>query len=180
VFLDTATLFPFILRDTLLRCASKGLFFPFWSETVLHELHRALLIDARLSADAIARLIAQLTEAFPLSSIPYDERSMATFTNDPKDQHVLAAEVAADSATIVTPNVRHFPPAAVKPCGIEAISPDDFLCRLFDTFERPVLEVIRVQHGSYRNPPITIEHMLSMLTLHAPRFVAMLRERDAS
>ena len=48
-------------------------------------------------------------------------------TNDPKDQHVLAAAVRADAAVIVTANLGDFPASALQPYDITAVHPDDFL-----------------------------------------------------
>ena len=40
--------------------------------------------------------------------------------NDEKDRHVLAAAVKARASVIVTFNLKHFPPSALQPLGIDA------------------------------------------------------------
>ena len=49
--------------------------------------------------------------------------------NDPKDRHLAAAAVKAGAQVIVTSNMRDF---SRLPDGIEAQTPDEFLCNLFD------------------------------------------------
>jgi hypothetical protein len=51
---------------------------------------------------------------------------------DPDDRHVLAAATAAGAGTLLTMNLRDFPPAALAPHGIAAAHPDPFLCALHD------------------------------------------------
>jgi hypothetical protein len=47
--------------------------------------------------------------------------------NHPGDRHVLAAAVSAGATIIVTSNVRHFPARALRPHGVAARTPDQFL-----------------------------------------------------
>lgn len=49
VVLDTCTLYPAALRDTLLRAAAEGLYRLVWSKSILDELRRNLVGDGRLS-----------------------------------------------------------------------------------------------------------------------------------
>ncbi|MFO0135945.1 MAG: hypothetical protein ACK56U_20305, partial [Planctomyces sp.] len=46
---------------------------------------------------------------------------------DPDDRHVLAAAIRAGADLIVTFNLKDFPEKDLKPYGIEAQHPDDFL-----------------------------------------------------
>lgn len=50
---------------------------------------------------------------------------------DPDDRHVLAAAILSGTDTIVTFNLKDFPEDALKPYGIDAQHPDEFLnCQL--------------------------------------------------
>lgn len=51
---------------------------------------------------------------------------------DPDDRHVLAAAVRCHAAVIVTFNLKDFPVEALRPYGVEAQHPDDFVMDLLD------------------------------------------------
>ena len=46
---------------------------------------------------------------------------------DPDDRHVLAAAIWAKCDVLVTFNVKHFPPEALREQGLQSQSPDAFL-----------------------------------------------------
>jgi hypothetical protein len=48
VVLDANVLYPFSLRDTLLRAASEGLFQLYWSDQILEEARRSLVSSGRM------------------------------------------------------------------------------------------------------------------------------------
>ena len=53
-------------------------------------------------------------------------------TNHPKDRHVLAAAVAGRADTLVTENLKDFPPESAAPLGITVTGQDDFLLGLLE------------------------------------------------
>ncbi len=56
VVLDANVLFPFTLRDTLLRAAAAGLYQVRWSPMILDEMERNLVSTGTLDAPKAARL----------------------------------------------------------------------------------------------------------------------------
>ncbi len=131
--LDTNVLYPFSLRDTLLRLAELELYTPLWSARILEEMRRNLA-QHRITAEQATRIEAAMRAAFEEAEIDTAEieRLEPAMTNDPKDRHVLAAAVAADSELIVTFDLDDFPAQACEPLGVEATHPDDFLLDLHD------------------------------------------------
>src|SRR3954469_22220568 len=127
VVLDANVLYPFSLRDTLLRAASEGLFQLYWSDQILEEARRSLVSSGRMTDDRAARLRSVMEEAFPEAMVTGHEPLIAAMKNDEKDRHVVAAAVKAGAQVIVTSNLKHF---RELPEGIEAQSPDDFLCHV--------------------------------------------------
>jgi hypothetical protein len=95
--------------------------------------------------------------------------------NDPKDRHVLAAAVKAGAQTIVTTNLRHFPAPTLSPFEIEALSPDDFLCDLYDLAPQEIEQILVEQAAGLRNPPMSIDSVIAEIAKTAPTFVAILR-----
>lgn len=94
-----------------------------------------------------------------------------------KDRHVLAAAVATHSQIIVTQNLKDFPSHLLKPLGVEAISADSFLMRLFEHNTETVVKIIVLQAEDLRNPPMTPLELLDRLELFAPTFTELVRRR---
>ncbi|MGC4113496.1 MAG: PIN domain-containing protein [Myxococcales bacterium] len=129
VVLDANVLFPFTLRDTLLRAAAAGLFQLVWSEEILEETRRNLVGLKVISEEQAVQLVAAMKEAFPEAVVSGYQSLVPGMQNDEKDRHVAAAAVKAGAQVIVTNNLRDF---QNLPEGIEAQSADRFLLNLYD------------------------------------------------
>ena len=92
--------------------------------------------------------------------------------NDEKDKHVVAAAVKAGAQVIVTNNLKHF---RELPEGIEAQSPDNFLCNVFDLDPDGMVEILREQAAALKKPKRSFEELLDGLSKFVPEFVAALR-----
>lgn len=101
------------------------------------------------------------------------EPLVAAMRNDAKDRHVVAAAVKAGAQVVTTANLKDFTPL---PDGIEAQSPDEFLCNLFDLDPDGFFEVLREQAADLRKPVVTFEELLERLAKPAPALVAAIRE----
>jgi hypothetical protein len=93
------------------------------------------------------------------------EPLITAMKNDAKDRHVAAAAVKAGAQVIVTANLKDF---RELPEGIEAQSPDDFLCNLLDLDPEGMLEVIRKQAADLTRPTHTVEELLRALEKTVP------------
>jgi predicted nucleic acid-binding protein len=129
VLLDANVLFPFSLRDTLLRAAAAGFYQVRWSSQILDEMARNLVSTGTMPEEKARRLRAIMEREFPEAAVTGDEHLVAAMRNHEKDRHVAAAAVKTGAQVITTANLRDF---AELPEGIEAQSPDVFLCNLFD------------------------------------------------
>jgi predicted nucleic acid-binding protein len=175
VFLDACVLVPIRLTDMLLRLASAGTYRPLWSADVLAEVERNLVGKFALPADKVAKRITNMRRAFPDAMVTGYEGLIDAMTNDVKDRHVLAAAVAGHASIIVTENLKDFPPAALQPHGIDAISADEFLLDLLDLHPRQTAECVRKLVLSMKNPPFALEEFLAGFVKTAPRFVEAAR-----
>lgn len=172
--LDANVLFPFTLRDTLLRAAAEGCFQVNWSVQILDEATRNLDETGTMTSKQAARLRAVMEQAFPEAMVLGHERLIGSMRNDEKDRHVAAAAVKAKAEVIVTLNVRdfrHLPP------GIEAMRPDEFLRGLLGVSPGAILSVLQAQAADLRRPPMTVEDVLDSLQRVTPRFVALVRTK---
>ncbi len=95
VVLDANVLYPFTLRDTLLRAAAAGFFQAYWSELLLEEATRNLVANSIMTAEQAERLRAAMDKAFPDALVTGHESLIAAMKNDEKDRHVAAAAVKA-------------------------------------------------------------------------------------
>jgi predicted nucleic acid-binding protein len=174
--LDANALYPFSLRDSLLRLAELELYTPLWSERILEEMRRNLA-EHRISDEQAARIVAAMRAAFEEAEVDPDEitRLEPAMTNEPNDRHVLAAAVAAGSEVVVTFNLADFPAEACEPLGVEAIHPDQFLLDLHDLHPETVHAALERQ-ATDLTPPWPLDSLLDALeTAGVPRFAAAVR-----
>ena len=75
---------------------------------------------------------------------------------------VLAAAIVGQDNVIVTHNLRDFPDAALAPYNIRAMHPDRFIRHLIDVAPTAVVEVVRDQQISLRNPPVAMQDLLAL------------------
>ncbi len=174
VVLDANVLYPFTLRDTLLRAADAGLFQAYWSQQILDETTRNLVADEIVTEEQARRLRDAMSTAFPEALVTDHEALISGMKNDEKDRHVAAAAVKAGAQVIVTLNLEDF---SELPAGIEAQHPDEFLCDLFDLDPDLLTEIVRDQAAALKNPPRTVADVLKALEKIVPDFVTAVRER---
>jgi predicted nucleic acid-binding protein len=167
VILDANVLFPFTLRDTLLRAAADGVFQVYWSKQMLDETERNIIRTGTITREQAARLREAMTGAFPEANVTGHEAMIDVMPNHESDRHVAAAAVKAGAQVIVTSNLKHF---RSLPNGIEAQSPDEFLCNLFDLNPDGMLSLVREQANALRRPPRTLQDVLSGLAKIVPKF----------
>jgi predicted nucleic acid-binding protein len=175
--LDANVLFPFTLRDTLLRIAAAGVFQLRWSEQILDEMERNLVGMGFMSPENGARLRRIMVNYFPESSVSNYQTFLSGLHNDPKDRHVVAAALKSHAGVIVTANLRDFVPL---PEGLVAMSPDQFLCDLFESEAEKVIAILKEQAMDLKNPPISLHDLISRLEKVAPDFVGRVRCRVES
>lgn len=176
VVVDANVLFPFTLRDTVLRAAAADFFQLRWSKDILDEMERNLVSTSRLTVDKAARLRMKMEEVFPEAMVSDYEPLIAAMENDPKDRHVAAAAVRAGAQVITTANLKDF---RLLPDGVEVQSPDEFLCNLFDLDPEGFIKLLREQAAVLQKPPVTFEALLDQLTLAVPDLIEAVREHPS-
>ena len=160
VVLDACVLFPFSLRDTLLRAAHSGLYQPYWSVQIL-------------------ALVAQLQKVFPEALVSGHAALVPGLRNHEGDRHVVAAALQAHAQVIVTSNLKHFR-AKDMPPRIEAQPPDEFLVNLFDLDPSGMVELVRRQAAALRRPPLELNQLLHGLAKTVPEFARLVRDESGA
>ncbi len=164
--LDTNTLYPASMRDILLQLAVLQLFQPKWSPDIYREWMNT---DRKLRKDhdpSKVRRTQELMNALGFNALVTGYQHLIDDIDlpDPDDRHVLAAARHGNCDTIVTQNLSDFPAEALKPFGIEARHPDDFLLNLLETSPDVFLSAVRKIRRRLKNPPYTVEEYLANLT----------------
>jgi predicted nucleic acid-binding protein len=176
--LDANVLIPAAPRDTLLRAAEARLFQLRWSDDILGEVERNL-VGHGLTSDLDARdLLNEMRSYFPEALVRGYEPLVTSMSNAPEDRHVLAAAVRAGAHVIVTENRSDFPQDALAPFGIEAQTIDRFLTELFLGWPARMVRIVQQQADDLNDPPMTIDELLDELSIWAPTFVDLVRERS--
>jgi predicted nucleic acid-binding protein len=178
-FYDASVLYPSELRNLLMHLALTGLFLAKWSASVHEEWIRALLRRRPdLSREKLERTRMLMDKhAADALVTGYEELIERLRLPDADDRHVLAAAIRGRADVIVTCNLRDFPADALKPYGIEAQHPDEFILNLLDLAPGVVVGAARDHLGSLKNPPKIVEEYLDTLEAQGlTRSVSVLRE----
>jgi len=151
--LDANVLFPFQLRNLLLWLAVGALYDPLWSDEIVEECTRNLRRQEVMTETQCAHLIARMRAHFPDAwGVGYEGCADDLILPDPGDRHVVALALDYDAEFIVTRNARHFPAKILRPRGVEPISPDRFVCHLYDHDPNAVLRASEEHRTSLRQP----------------------------
>lgn len=179
VLLDTCVLVPIVKTDLLLTLARRHAFHPLWSDAILDELSRTIvLVNPNISGDRAAERIQNMNDAFEDALVRDWEPLEACITGlpDPDDRHVVAAAIRGNAAAIVTDNIKHFPDAALAPWGIHAVGSDDFLVDSLDLSKSRMLACLIEMAEKRTNPKLTVDNIVEALErAGAARFVREIR-----
>ncbi|MCC5994764.1 MAG: PIN domain-containing protein [Oceanicaulis sp.] len=162
--LDANVLFPFRMRDALLRFCEAGLFRACWTDRILDEWQAAVLRRYPGAGASLEQQRAALLDAFPEAWVSVDEELIAQLDlPDPDDRHVLAVGITGGAGLIVTGNLKDFPAASLAPFGLRALDADAFLTGLFEQDPDQAVSALRRMRLAYRHPAMTPETFLGEL-----------------
>src|SRR5262245_56373535 len=122
VVYDACVLFPNALRDILIRIGISGLVRARWTNDILDETFRSIKEHYKhINEEALKRTRELMNSAIRDCLVDgYQPLIGGLALPDPNDRHVLAAAIACGAQTIVTFNLKDFPPEATGPHHIEA------------------------------------------------------------
>ncbi|MDX7952663.1 PIN domain-containing protein [Lichenihabitans sp. Uapishka_5] len=166
-FVDACTLAGVLRRNLLLSLAEAEFFRVRWSRPVLDETERAIvkMLTGRQIADSdqrAKRSVAGMEAAFKDAMVADFDAFMGVCEGlpDQGDAHVVAAALKTQAVVIVTENVKHFPPAILKPLNIEARSADDFLADTIALDSGKAVAAVRRMRERFRKPDLSAELLL--------------------
>jgi hypothetical protein len=165
VVYDACVLYPAPLRSFLMYLAVTDLYHARWTNDIHEEWMRNVVKDhadiPRKQVERIRDLMNVHVRDCLVSG--YEPLIGGLSLPDPDDRHVLAAAILCGDDTIVTFNLRDFPEDALKPYGIGAQHPDEFLTYQLDLAPNVVCTAAKRHRGSLKNPPMNVEEYLASL-----------------
>ena len=176
--LDANVLFPADLRNTFMYLALADAFSARWTAQIHEEWIRNVLKTRPELTRAALERTRQLMDKHALDAIVEDYQWLIPTLQlpDADDRYVLAAAIHAQAEVIVTWNLKDFPAHSLNPFGIEALNPDQFLLSIWSSRRVQILDGLRTQRASLKNPPQTAAQFLeSLQRQNLTRFVEALR-----
>ena len=169
-FVDACSLVGVLKRNLLLTLVEADFFRLRWSATVLDEVEKAIagiLASKAHSApeEEAARQRARMEAAFEDAMVSDFDAFLPACNGmpDPNDAHVLAAAVKTQAATIVTDNLKDFPPRLLAPLNLEARSTDSFIADTIALDTGRAVAAIRQMRERFKRPEITAERLLIIM-----------------
>ena len=162
---DSCVFYSAPLRDVFLELSGEGIFRARWTDQIHNEWIRNVLDNNRhIKPEQLARTRQLMDKAVPdCLVVGYDHLIDSLNLPDKNDRHVLAAAIVARAGVIVTFNTKDFPEHALKPYGLKAQHPDDYLISQFDLARGPVCTAIKRLRNRLKNPPMNVAAYLAIL-----------------
>lgn len=169
VIYDACVLYPASVRDLAIEIARTGLLRARWTTRIHAEWINAVTRERPDLDRARLERVAQLMNAAVLDCLVSGFESLEAGLKslpDADDRHVLAAAIHSGAQEIVTFNLRDFPDAVLRPYGVRAIHPDEFIEHLFDLNPEAVCEAVRRVRRRLANPPMSVDELLESYERH--------------
>ena len=176
--LDACVLVQAAVRDTLLRLFEQRLFLARWTDEIVDETVRTLQEKLGRTPEQTDHLVNELRTYFPDAWVEQGYRQLIpVMTNDEKDRHVLAAAVKVPCEVIVTYNRKHFFENSLRPFGIVAKHPDEFLIDLYHLNGEVVVHELHEQGAALRKPRTIGEVLAALETCQCTQFAQLIRAK---
>lgn len=174
VVLDANVLYGIDVTDLMATMASRRLFRPHWSPQILDEVTHNLIARPDLEPAAIERRVGHLNRALPDALVDVPDALIDAMPVNEKDRHVLALAVHVGAPTIVTDNLKDFPPKLCEPFGIDAVSADAFTLAQVHLHREDVLASVDAMAARRQQFPKTRTDIIERLQTLLPTAMAAL------
>jgi hypothetical protein len=128
--LDANVLYSGQQRNLILQLAVQEVVSVIWTEAIEEEWLRNLEPETQVRIRA--RTLPQIRQYFPDALIGNVDLKASVGRTNAKDVHVAAAAVKAAPCNLVTWNIRHFDAEELRHQNVSVVTPDVFLCAVFD------------------------------------------------
>lgn len=166
VFFDASVLFKAAVTRFLLGAAQSGEFRAIWSELVVSEARRNLLVaDRPHAAVALEQNIGLVRD--PVVA-PSDAIAATLGLTDVGDRHVLAAAANGEASVLVASNIRHFDPSEAASLGIILRTPDELAASIATRNPHALMRHVQ------RTPPERLHRYVELLSRELPETMRIL------
>ncbi len=163
------------LADTLLRLAGgPRLYLPKWTDQIMAEVSRNLQENFGVTEEQAAYRESEIRKHFGEAWVEGYEDLIPSMNNHEKDRHVLAAAVRSGAETIVTYNLKDFPPSSLAPYSISTQGPSSFLRNLYELDPDAVLHTLEQQAAAIDK---CFDYLLDRLRVNVPGFIQTLTQQ---
>jgi predicted nucleic acid-binding protein len=165
VVYDANVLYPFHLRDLLIRLAGRDLFQAKWTDDILDEVFDSLLRNRPdLDSARLERTRQLMCEAVRDCLVSgYEPLIESIETPDPDDRHVIAAAVRCHAQVIVTNDSTGFPAETLSLYGIEAQTADEFVSHCVDLDPNGFVDILQRMVEPFTDPPMDMLELIDAL-----------------
>lgn len=153
------------LRDLLMNMAAEDVVRAHWTDEIQEEWIRNLLRNRPdLKRESLERTRRAMDETIECGLVCGYEALIETLQlPDPDDRHVLAAAIHVRAKWIITFNLNDFPAENLVSYGVEAVSPDDFICRAKSIDLQGVLQAAQKHRLKLKRPSKNVDEYLQTL-----------------
>lgn len=179
VVYDACVLYPAPLRSFLMYLALTELYRARWTNDIHEEWMRNAVRDYPGFSREKAEAVRDKMNEHVLDSLVtgYEPLIPSLTLPDPNDRHVLAAAIRCGAEVIVTFNLKDFPNDALRPHGVKAQHPDEFITHQIALSPSLVCQAAKQQRASLKNPPMSVwEYLASLGRQGLPQTVLSLGE----
>lgn len=156
---NACVLYPFYLRDLLVRLALADLVAARWTDEIHDEWIRNLSGGQGIPVEQLTRTRRLMDGAVP-DCLVTDYQKHIPNLQLPDDRHVLAAAIECAADAIVTLNLDDFPQSYLTQFGVEAVHPDEFVLLSLGEEPAAVVRAMREQRAAYRDPKLSAEELI--------------------
>jgi hypothetical protein len=168
VLLTADVLYPYALRDVLIRLGDVGMISPHWTPAIFAEMRSNILTwQPELKAPQLERSFRLLRDMFPEADVLEYEDELEKIPGHIVDRDVLAAALAARVDAIVTTDRRRFPPEFYGYAGIGVLTPDMLLCQCLSEDSELMIQLLN-EEGVQKK--LTVVEVAVALYPQAPEF----------
>ena len=138
------------------------------------EVSRNLQENFGVTEEQAAYRESEIRKHFGEAWVEGYEDLIPSMNNHEKDRHVLAAAVRSGAETIVTYNLKDFPPSSLAPYSISTQGPSSFLRNLYELDPDAVLHTLEQQAAAIDK---CFDYLLDRLRVNVPGFIQTLTQQ---